>query len=124
MTTLPAGIYYIGDLCYCMHTSWDEICDIFLRNNTLAEGLHTLKDGRVFAIFPTLYGDGTYWDQCGGEYSVDAGVIGCIRLEDMDPDADPAYWGRLGQVVKFSAPFTVSRVGGRLTFGHIHIDTE
>jgi hypothetical protein len=27
--TMPAGRYYIGDLCYVMHDEWDEACALF-----------------------------------------------------------------------------------------------
>lgn len=28
MATMPAGRYYVGDLCYVMDDVWDEVCDL------------------------------------------------------------------------------------------------
>lgn len=42
--TMPAGRYYIGDLCYVMHDEWDEFCD-----HLDYPGERKLKDGRKYA---------------------------------------------------------------------------
>ena len=114
---MPAGRYYVGDLCYVMHPEWDEACDHFFagRNDGgCNDGVFILKDGRRYAAFSTMYGDGTYNDQLGHSYSVDAGLIGCIRVEDI---RDETYDNLLdlGAIVEFSEPFEVS--GGRGTEG-------
>lgn len=123
--TMPAGNYYIGDLCYAMHDEWNEMCDLFFggRNSGCNEGEFTLKDGRRFANFNTAYGDGTYEDLLGRSYAVDSGSIGCILMEDIDVLDDRNYI-RLGQVVVMPEPFEVCSVHGVIGFGTIQINTD
>jgi len=124
--TMPAGRYYIGDLCYVMHPEWDEVCDLFFPANHPprgVEGEFTLKDGRRFASFSTAYGDGTYYSNINTEHSVDAGIIGCIRVEDIrDTEYDDPE--SLGAFVDFDKPFEVSSDGSSLVFGHVVIETS
>lgn len=123
--TMPAGKYYIGDLCYVMHPEWDEVCDLFFPAASYpgqAEGEFVLKDGRRFASFGTAYGDGTYCSNIGTEHGVDSGSIGCIRVEDIrDNTYDDIE--RLGAIVEFDHPFEVSKDQGLLIFGHVQIET-
>lgn len=87
--------FYIGDICYVLS---DEVYhDIWGNQNSYQEGKIQVGD-YAFAVDRTAYGDGTYVDNNGTEYSVDAGVIGCVPFEliDMDklhesydPGADP-----------------------------------
>ena len=129
--TMPAGKYYIGDLCYVMHPEWDEFCGVTIADNVCLEGEFNLKDGRRFATFNTKWGDGLYFDQNGVQYGVDAGLIGCIRVEDIqDPDFDAE--DPPGRIVEFASDFYVS--GGRsdqyrdwdgvIQIGHIRIETD
>ena len=124
--TMPAGRYYIGDLCYVMHDAWDECCDLFFPPGDNIgrgkEGEFTLKDGRRFASFGTAYGDGTYRSNIGTSHSVDSGSIGCIRVEDI---RDNTYEDieSLGAIVEFDQPFEVSEDQGLLVFGHVQIET-
>jgi len=123
--TMPAGKYYIGDLCYVMHPEWDEVCDLFFPANHPprgVEGEFTLKDGRRFASFATAYGDGGYRSNIGTSHSVDAGIIGCIRVEDIRDD-EASDMETLGAIVEFKAPFEVSSDGSSLVFGHVVIET-
>jgi hypothetical protein len=85
---MKAGKYYIGDLCYVMHDQWDEFCDITIDDRVCKEGEFRLKNGTNFATYGTQYGDGTFYDQNKYEYGVDAGLLGCIRVEDID---DPEW---------------------------------
>lgn len=129
--TMPAGKYYVGDLCYVMHPEWDEFCGITIKGNQCLEGEFNLKDGRRFATFSTMWGDGEYKDQYGNSYSVDAGLIGCIRVEDI---RDETYGDieDLGNIVEFHSDFVVR--GGRtemgrdwdgvIQIGHIRIETN
>jgi len=123
--TMPAGKYYVGDLCYVMHYDWDEVCNLFFPANHPPKGVEgefTLADGRRFASFATAYGDGTYYSNIGTSHSVDAGIIGCIRVEDIrDNEYDDAE--SLGAFVEFDRPFEVSNNQGMLTFGHVQIAT-
>jgi len=123
--TMPAGKYYIGDLCYVMHPEWDECCDLFFPANHPprgVEGEFTLKDGRRFASFSTAYGDGTYRSNIGTGHCVDSGSIGCIRVEDIRDDQYDNI-EELGAVVEFAQPFEVSSDQGLLIFGHVQIET-
>ena len=122
--TMPAGRYYVGDLCYCMHPEWDEFCELTIRGERCLEGEFALADGRRFATLSTAYGDGTYGSNIGTQHSVDAGLIGCIRVEDIrDREYDQATLERLGAFVDFPEPFEVSSDQGLLKFGHVLIET-
>lgn len=123
--TMPAGRYYIGDLCYVMHPEWNECCELFFPPGAPGRGVEgefTLKDGRRFASFGTAYGDGTYRSNIGTEHSVDSGSIGCIRVEDIRDDEYDNIEA-LGAYVDFKEPFEVSNNAGLLKFGHVEIDT-
>lgn len=120
---MEAGKYYIGDLCYVMHDVWREVCDLTLSSNTVNEGEFTLKSGVKFAMYNTLYGDGTYPDQFGNEYGVDAGVIGCILIDDIDlthKDNDI----NLGHTHFFEKDFITTRIGGDIFIGNVCVSTD
>lgn len=118
--TLPAGEYYVGDLCYVMNDQWDEVCELMFGNGS-PDGVYTLKNGVKFAVHGTKHGDGTYEDQIGNLYPVDAGVIGCIRIADIDSiEADI----ELGNVIEFDSDFDTSCDDGVIWIGHIRINTD
>ena len=128
--TMPAGKYYIGDLCYVMHDEWKEVCDLFFPyipgqpEGRGREGEFQLADGRRFASFNTAYGDGTYRSSINTLHSVDSGSIGCIRVEDIrDNTYSPEKIQQLGAIVEFTEPFEVSTDYGLLKFGHVLIET-
>ena len=127
---MPAGDYYVGDLCYVMtDDEWDEFCSITIKGGKCLEGEFTMNDGRQFATYGTAWGDGVYQDQNGGQYSVDAGLIGCIKVQDIKAKkyGDIA---ELGKIHTFQHDFTTH--GGRadpdwdgvISIGHIHIKTD
>lgn len=93
--------YYIGDLCYVMHDCWSEVCDLTFFDNSEHE--FQLADGRKFILFTTAYGDGTYTDQYGNQYGVDAGVIGAIKTADI---RDTGPYEELGTIHTFSREIT------------------
>lgn len=119
---LPAGTYYIGDLCYVMHGEWDEFCGITITKDTCLDGEFKLADGRVFATYGTKWGDGEYPASNGASLCVDAGLIGCIRVEDISEEDLPNV--SLGTVVEFDAPFHTGAHDGVIEFGHITVDTD
>lgn len=127
--TMPAGRYYIGDLCYVMHDAWDECVNLMFVSDEQGfpkevQGEMMLKDGRRFASFGTAYGDGTYRSNIGTDHSVDSGSIGCIRVEDIrDTTHDADRIQELGAIVEFDQPFEVSKDQGLLIFGHVQIET-
>jgi hypothetical protein len=129
---MQAGKYYVGDLCYVMHPEWDEACNIFFQgrdDHGCNEGEFNLKDGRRFVSYSTKYGDGCYEDQNGNVYCVDAGLIGCIKVEDIRDEISEKEMMRLGNIVEFKQPFTCH--GGRtrewdgvIQIGHLRIETD
>ena len=125
--TMPAGKYYVGDLCYVMHPEWDECCDLFFPANHPPKGVEgefTLKDGRRFASFGTAYGDGTYRSSIGTDHCVDSGSIGCISVYDIqDKTYDLERLQQLGAIVDFETPFEVDADYGLLKFGSVMIET-
>ena len=125
--TMPAGRYYIGDLCYFLHDAWDECCELFFPPDAPGRGVEgefTLKDGRRFASFSTAYGDGVYRSSLNTFHSVDSGSIGCIRVEDIrDNTYDSTRLEELGAIVDFPEPFEVECDQGMLVFGHVEIET-
>lgn len=121
---MPAGKYYVGDLCYVMHPEWDEFCDLTISGHACLDGEFNLKDGRRFATYGTLYGDGVYRSTLGTMHSVDAGLIGCIRVEDIrDPVATDAHMKGLGAIIEFTEPFNTGSLEGTIMFGDVEIET-
>ena len=121
---MPAGKYYIGDLCYVMdNDEWRELCNIIFQGQKVIYGEFELPDGRRFAIYGTAWGDGEYYDQYGHTYSVDAGSIGCILMSDIRAHKYDNILD-LGAVQEFAEPFATGSQGGQLEFGHVVIDTD
>ena len=119
---MPAGQYYIGDLCYVMSDRWDEFCALTCSGSRVLDGEFNLADGTRFATYTTRWGDGSYQDELGNEYGVDAGLIGCVRVEDIAPE-ERANLGS-GRVVEFVKDFATFSAGGVVTFGTVSIDTD
>lgn len=130
--TMPAGRYYVGDLCYVMHNEWDEACKLFFAGRSdygCNEGEFKLADGRRFVNFNTAYGDGTYYGYGDGtyydtgsryEFGVDSGSIGCIKVEDIREELPID-----AVIVEFKRDFTCWRdEEGLLMFGDVHIETD
>lgn len=130
--TMPAGKYWVGDLCYVMHDEWDEVCGLMFQGRDdggCNEGEFNLKDGRRFVSYNTRYGDGEYFDEQGRAYGVDAGLIGCIAVKDIDFD-NPGNTPEGGHIIDFTSDFNCS--GGRYTkdwdgcirIHNVHIETS
>lgn len=127
---MPAGVYYVGDLCYVMSDEeWDEFCSLTIKGNNCIDGEFNLRDGRRFATYGTKFGDGEYRDQFGNTYSVDAGLIGCIRFEDIKTVKYEDF-ERLGKIIEYKSDFVTA--GGRqnddwdgvIQIGELRIDTD
>lgn len=82
IVTCPEGTYYVGDPCYGASSgrwdAWLKDSDYFQR--PIARDL-----GAWAVAFGTAYGDGTYTDNEGREYDVDAGLLGVIRIALENP---------------------------------------
>ncbi len=116
-TILPAGKYYIGDLCYVLH---EDIYDKVFGGFGYDDGLYTEKEmGLSFFVGSTAYGDGLYKDDRNREYCVDAGIIGICPAELMYKDED----GDGGQVFTFTEPVSCRIKHGIFTFesGHQYV---
>ena len=125
-TTLPAGTYYVGDLCYVAHDDdWMDFCDRMFPDDQPVGGVKEMPDGTNYADFCTKYGDGVYYDGFLGEYYVDSGSIGCIPVCALREGFNLEDAMRLGQIVNFKKAFEVGYDDetGTITFGEISIVT-
>ena len=119
---LPAGNYYIGDLCYVVE-NWEEYHQLFFPNDGSDDqhiGVFTNSEGVKFANYGTAFGDGIYYDEERNEYAVDSGSIGCIPIEAIqEPHA-------LGNVVYFPVEFDCEYIesSGTIRIGDVFIDTD
>jgi hypothetical protein len=119
LAQMPAGKYWIGDLCYVMHDNWDEFCQKAYDSETGKDnnGLMVLNNGTKVAWFNTKWGDGLYRDTRGNRYPVDAGLIGCIKMNDIDFD-HPHNDLLGGNIVSFKEDFECGYENGLIWFGH------
>ncbi len=114
--TFPAGIYFIGDLCY-VHTpqEWNSVCDELASNNEFVNRTNTKAAGF------TSFGDGEYTDDFGNLYLVDSASIGIMLVSEI---TDRKLLSKeMGSFFEFKQPFTVDIDSGVFMFGHIVIDT-
>ncbi len=120
--TVPAGRYFLGDPCYAVPNEyWTpllESCDFF-DGSPVGQA-----NGAQVLAFGTAWGDGTYNDQHGNCYPVDAGLIGLtpIALAQQHPDFETLE--SLGHFVDFERSTTCTKKAGVLTFGNYAIDTD
>lgn len=123
--TMKAGTYYIGDLCYVMSDEWNEFCDITIKGYECLDGEFALKDGRKFATYGTAFGDGEYSASNGAVLGVDAGLVGCILLSDINTsDNGGNVPETVGTIVTFDKDFETGEDNGTITFGHISVYTN
>ena len=118
---LPAGDYYIGDLCYVVE-NWQEYHKLFfpVEGGDQHVGVFTNSAGVKFANYGTAFGDGIYRDEEGNEYAVDSGSIGCIPIEAIqEPHA-------LGNIVNFPVDSDCEYIEatGTIRIGDVFIDTD
>jgi hypothetical protein len=136
---LAAGTYLVGDPCYAFDNdnpngdTWMEWLNDAWKD--VDANRVRILDGRVrgmrICASGTEHGDGTYRDQDGFEYMVDAGLLGAVHigfLANLYPRhagmAHERLEAELGmRVVEFAKPFHVSYEDGVVSVGHIKIDT-
>ena len=76
---------FLGDVSYVL--SQDVYAEIYKPDHKAHYGLvHDPASGHDFMVAGTAYGDGCYRDQYGNQYSVDAGNIGIVPTELVDPE--------------------------------------
>lgn len=124
---LPAGDYWVGDPCYFIHEdSWHQWLDAAGTGNrdTPDPLVAAVPGSELVAVgVSTAWGDGTYKDDEGHGYGVDAGLLGAVPAAAV-PDPED-YAKREGRLVTFAEPFTVWRtLYGVVMVGHIAIPTD
>lgn len=122
---LAAGNYVIADPCYVLN---DEVYFRLLKetNYFMYEAVDRggvmvdSNTGKYFAVFSTKYGDGSYKDNQGFTYGVDAGYIACIPAEMCELDGNREYINE----VTFDRDFEVRYEDGLIIFGDVIINTD
>jgi hypothetical protein len=124
--SLPAGTYYVGDLCYVVpNENWGAYCDqSFPTDGSYHIGFFENYEGVGYATFGTMYGDGEYLDQFGRRYGVDSGSIGCIPTGAL-VEFNEEEARRLGNIIDFPTSFDCGYDDktGTIRIGHIEIIT-
>lgn len=115
---MPAGLYWVGDPCYAIPQDrwmeWLEDAD-FEDNRRLLVGK---IDGITAVGVGTAYGDGTYRDEEGHSYGVDAGLLGVVPAELSEEETADGC-----RLVEFESDFECRYEDGVVVLGHIEIDT-
>lgn len=122
---LQPGRYFIGDPCYVAwlgndDTLWSEYCE-WVGNDP--DDVFSAGD-LISAAFHTRWGDGSYKDQFGHEYGVDAGIIGATKLPDDVSEKEIAFLEGCGNIVLETSPFTMSEDNGIIRVSAWVIDTN
>lgn len=125
------GTYYIGDPCYVIpNDEWMEYLDTYPKypppdpGYGWIDGIAVNYKGHKCFHSMTAHGDGSYRDNEGHRYGVDAGIIGIIPLALCDKE-QLAELEDLGRVVTFDKRFEVyCEKDCTFHFGHISIVTD
>lgn len=133
----PAGLYYVGDLCYLLQNEKNEIHNsmyykyvcgfIYGKENKRKSRFVKCENVSFLAYFDnTAYGDGGFRDNKGNHYSVDAALIGIVQLTDEELLEKAKYIEEKsdGKIIEFNEPFLVSSKRGVFNFGDIEINTK
>lgn len=126
MTMMPKGTYYIGDPCYLFdESSWGKV--IAITNYFKEDGRYDIFGKKCF-VGGTKYGDGTYDDNYGREYGVDAGLIGILPIELIEIDNKQTLKSIIESdmmhIETFTEDFNCDINNGFFRFGKITIDTD
>lgn len=129
---LPAGSYYVGDLCYLFGDKTDDIYQEYVcgvgNNDDKAVDIKAGRRKEFSAFYgSTAYGDGEFEDNENNKYSVDAGILGVVQLLSADLLAEAKKIDAEGyaKIIEFKKDFRVDRdEDGTFTFGHLTIVTD
>lgn len=122
-TTLPDGsvqinystVFYVGDPCYCFShktQTWDGLCSSWF---SLNGGPIAKTDDVEVVGFSTAHGDGNYLGQvdCTNYYfPVDAGLLGVVPQEFIEPDSTFAKDSSCGILIELSAGDIIQSING------------
>lgn len=129
--SMPAGKYYIGDLCYVMSCEeWTEACHLFFANRDdrgCNEGEFVFADGRRFACYNTKHGDGTYTSTFPSKINtigVDSGSVGCILVSDITSNLSEAELSAHGIIHSWDSSFNTWNKDGEIIFGSESVYTN
>ena len=87
--------FYVGDICYALN---EQVYDDVWGGAGYKDGIHEVPGtGHKFAVAGTAYGDGTYIDDAGREYGVDAGNIGLVAGEIVEDTQGGHYFEGPGE---------------------------
>lgn len=115
---LPAGTYYIGDICYVLA---DELYENVFGGTGYECGLYTSRKGQ-FLVGSTFAGDGAYCGSDEFDYAVDAGVIGIVSQTLLSKETNG------GKIYDFPTEVHVTMQNGIFTFQsdsiYIEINTK
>ena len=78
---LPAGRYFIGDICYAL--SDFVYNEIWGDNFGFREGLYNHQKG-TFVMGRAMYGNGDYLGTDGRVYAIDSGIVGMVSWDLVD----------------------------------------
>lgn len=122
---MKAGRYYVGDLCYVMSDKWGKVCDQIIDGMNCRDGEFKLDDGTEFACYSTKYGDGEYASSEGDRLCVDAGIIGCVLMDDITDEESLARIADLGSIHEFPYAFPTGHDprSGEIYIGHVTVYT-
>jgi hypothetical protein len=120
--TVPAGRYWVGDPCYSVPNDlwmdWLEAADYTFpgREHVLAARIN----GQIAVGVATKYGDGSYMDEQGREYGVDAGLLGVVPVEVAENNYANDTAGR---IIEFDREFECYYDDGTVNLGPVRIHT-
>jgi len=113
---IQAGKYYLGDPCYSLENSWNEV----LKQTECFTKLPVAEiNGHQILGFKTAWGDGEYRSNTGRTFCVDAGMIGLVPVE-LAETKEPFST----MIVEFHEPTLCTNKAGLMKFGLIKIDTR
>jgi len=118
---LPPGKYIIGDPCYTVpDEEWDHVLDESdcFDGQCWAKFKTEIGHDCYVVAFSTAWGDGSYQDEEGRNYGVDAGLIGIIPFGN-------GISNMMGtNLVEFTGPVFCYYKNGKIIFGNVKIDTD